>query len=231
MRTNPLGTEERHRLAGVPDAEVVQRVRAGDTALFELLMRRHNQRVYRAIRSVLRDDAEAEDAVQQAWLAAYAHLDEFEGSSAFSTWLTRIALNEAFQRLRRRARLVTVPEAPDHEVADMRTTPVDPEARTAGRELARMLEQAVDGLPDIHRSAFVLREVEGMSTAEAAACLGVSEDVVKVRLHRAKQALRDALYERAGGAASEVFPFMGERCDRVVAAVMAALPGGPGDAA
>jgi RNA polymerase sigma-70 factor (ECF subfamily) len=207
-------------LGGLPDAEVVRRVRAGDTALFEVLMRRYNQRVYRAIRSLLRDEAEAEDAVQQAWLAAYAHLEQFEGSAAFSTWLTRIALNEGLARLRRLGRLTPLPE---DAMESMHTTGADPERRAGERELARMVEEAVDELPDLYRSVFVLREIEGLSTADAAACLEVSEEVVKVRLHRARLALRDAMFARAGEAAGAAFPFMGTRCDRMVAAVLGAI--------
>jgi RNA polymerase sigma-70 factor, ECF subfamily len=223
-----IGVQElKSALAVLSDEEVVRRVRAGDRGLFEVLMRRYNQRVYRAVRSILRDEREVEDAIQQAWLAAYAHLDQFAGASSFSTWLTRIALNEGLARLRQRARLTTVPEVPEEEIHDMRTSPVDPEGRAADRELARMIEEAVDVLPDLYRSVFMLREVEGLSTAEAAACLGVSEEVVKVRLHRARLTLRDALFARAGETSSAAFTFMGARCDRMVARVFDALSSSP----
>ena len=215
-----LRAEEKAVLAGLSDDEVVRRVRSGEPALFELLMRRYNQRVYRAVRSLLRDEREAEDAVQQAWLAAYAHLDQFAGASAFSTWLTRIAINEALARVRQRARLEVVADVPDEAegVPDMRT--LDPERRAGDRELGHILEQAVDVLPDLYRTVFVLREIEGLSTADTAACLSISDDVVKVRLHRAKLALRDALFERAGAGAASAFTFLGARCDRMVAAVL-----------
>ncbi len=177
---NRIGDQEmKSALSALSDGEVVRRVRAGDTALFEVLMRRHNQRVYRAVRSILRDEREVEDAMQQAWLAAYAHLDQFEGASAFSTWLTRIALNEGLARLRQRAKLTPLDDVPEQEIQAMRTAPIDPEGRAADRELARMLEQAVDALPELYRSVFVLREIEGLSTADAAESMGVSEEVVK----------------------------------------------------
>jgi RNA polymerase sigma-70 factor (ECF subfamily) len=201
----------------------VRRVRAGEAALFELLMRRYNQRVYRAIRSLLRDEGEVEDAMQQAWLAAYAHLDQFEGASSFSTWLTRIALNQGLARLRRRARHARVAAVPAKELDHMRHPSVGPEERAGDRELARMVEEAVDALPEKYRSAFILREIEGLSTADAAACLEISEELMKVRLHRARLALRDSLFTRAGAVAATSFPFMGVRCDRVVSQAMDAI--------
>jgi RNA polymerase sigma-70 factor (ECF subfamily) len=211
-------------LAGLPDSEVVRRVIAGEPALFEVLMRRYNQRVYRSIRALLRDEREVEDAMQQAWLSAYAHLDQFQGASAFSTWLTRIALNEALARVRQRSRLTPVEQVPEEDES-MRLAPRDPEERTSDRELGRMMERAVDGLPDHYRSVFMLREVEGMSTAEAATALAVSEEVIKVRLHRARLALRDALYELAGPAAADSFTFLGRRCDRMVLEVLSRILG------
>ena len=224
-----LGTREKAVLEGLADEEVVRRVRAGERALFELLMRRYNQRVYRAVRSLLRDEGEAEDAMQQAWLAAYSHLDQFAGASAFSTWLTRIALNEALARVRQRARVEVVANVPEEGAAGMRSV-VDPEKRTADRELAHLVEEAVDGLPEMYRTVFVLRELEGLSTAEAASCLGISEELVKVRLHRARLALRDALFERAGASAASAFSFLGPRCDGMVAAVMEVILREPGAA-
>jgi RNA polymerase sigma-70 factor, ECF subfamily len=215
----------RTALAGIPDAEVVRRVLAGEPALFEVLMRRYNQRVYRSVRAILRDDRECEDAMQQAWLSAYSHLAQFQGASAFPTWLTRIALNEALGRARQRSRLTPVEEVPEEEDA-MPTGVHDPERRASDRELGRMVEEAVDDLPELYRSVFMLREVEGLSTSEAGACLGVSEDVVKVRLHRARLALRDALFARAGSAAQDTFTFLGWRCDRMVATVLDRILGG-----
>ena len=156
--------------AGAPsDAEVIRRVLAGETALFELLMRRHDQRVYRAVRSILRDEAEAEDAMQQAWLQVYLHLDSFEGTAAFSTWLVRIAANEALQRIRKRAPLAAVADDPEEERMDPRAE--DPEERAAAHEATRLVERAVDRLPAHYRTVFMLRDVEGLSTAETACSL------------------------------------------------------------
>lgn len=213
--------------AGLSDAEVVRRVLAGEPALFEILMRRHNQRVFRAIRSVLRGDPESEDAMQQAWLSAYTHLAQFQGAASFSTWMTRIALNEAMGRAGRRPPLEPVAEVPEEEEG-MRSKAQDPETRAEDRELGRMVEEAVDGLPEHHRTVFVLRELEGMTTAETALALQVSEEVVRVRLHRARLAIRDRLYQLAGSGARDAFAFMGARCDRMVAAVLGRILGEPG---
>jgi RNA polymerase sigma-70 factor (ECF subfamily) len=212
--------------AALTDAEVVRRVLGGEPALFEVLMRRYNQRLYRAVRSVLRDDRECEDAMQQAWLGAYSHLDQFEGTAAFSTWLTRIALNEALGRVRRGSRLAMVETALEEDDR-MSTEAQDPEGQVANRELGRMLEEAIDELPERSRSVFMLREVEGLSTADTALSLGVSEEVVKVRLHRARLTLRDRLYARAGLAAPAAFTFLGPRCDRMVAGVLGHILGRP----
>ncbi len=222
----PAGTAPAAALA---DSDVVRRVRAGERALFEVLVRRHDRRVYRTVRAILRDEDEAEDAMQQAWVQAYLHLAEFQGNAAFSTWLVRIAANEALQRLRRRGPLAPVPISGDEE--DAMSPGADPEERAAAREAIELLERAVDALPPHHRLVFVLREVEGLSTAETAAALGVAEDAAKVRLHRAKAALRLALEETLEGAAGEAFPFHAPRCDRIVARVMDAIarldPGAP----
>jgi RNA polymerase sigma-70 factor (ECF subfamily) len=203
------------------DDEVVRRVIGGDTASFEVLMRRHNRRIYRAVRSILRDEAESEDAMQAAYLSALSHLADFQGGAAFSTWLTRIAVNEALARLRRRVHLVPVEEVPEPTSLGGGAAPQDPELRAAARELVAVLERAVDRLPVDYRTLFVLREVEGLSTADAAASLGISEDLVKVRLHRARAALRSELLAMLGEDAPRAFEFEATRCDRVVRAVMA----------
>ena len=174
------------------DSEVVQRVLGGDTALFETLMRRHNQRIYRAVRAVLRSDDEAEDVLQQAYLNAYKHLDQFAGDAQFSTWLTRIAVNQALAHRRKRG--IPFEEQGETEVADTRT--LDPERQAAASELRHLMEQEVEALPDSFRATFVMREVEGLSTNETASSLGISEDLVKTRLHRARSLLRDNLYKR-----------------------------------
>jgi len=211
------------------DAELVQRIRAGEPQLFELVMRRYNARLYRTVRSLLRDEAEAEDAMQDAYVHAFTHLDAFRAEARLSTWLTRIALNEALMRLRRRGRFLDLaaPLRDDDEensAMDEQGSPLpSPEQAAQTGELRVLLEGSVDALPPASRAAFVLRDVEGLSTAEAAECLGISEESVRTRLHRARALLREDLYRRAGSAAGELFPFHAPRCDRVVAAVLARL--------
>lgn len=225
--TRPVaGSEVVRREALTPDAEIVARVTAGDRALFEVLMRRHNPRVYRTIRSILRDEAEVEDAMQQSYLLAYAHLAEFAGASSFATWLTRIAVNEAIGRLRRRGRLVRLAAGNEEEERAMRTSSMDtPEDGAATREAVRILERAIDRLPLPYRTVIVLRDLEQLSTADAASALGITDEAVRIRLHRARLALRDAYADEVSRGAAEAFPFHAPRCDRVVAAVMAALAG------
>ena len=179
---------------GQSDMDVIAQILGGQTSLFELLMRRYNERVYRAARSIVRDEQEAEDVMQQAYVNAFTHLRQFNGTARFSTWLTRIAMNEAFARVRRRGRY----EAFDDELSNvepfMPHSPTEnPERQAFAHELRGLLEWAIDSLPNGMREVFVLREVEGLSTAEAAECLAVSEDVVKTRLSRGRAALRHLL--------------------------------------
>lgn len=203
------------------DEQVVAQVLDGHTALFEVLMRRHNERLYRAARAILRNDREAEDVMQQAYVNAYAHLRQFDGRAAFATWLTRIAVHEALARLRRRSRFESLDSSADSEVPSMpSTSTADPERQAMARELAALVEYAIDRLPDGAREVFVLREVQGLNTAETAASLGISEESVKTRLSRAKAALRRDLFERAGLASPVAFPFHQARCDRIVATVL-----------
>jgi RNA polymerase sigma-70 factor, ECF subfamily len=210
------------------DEDVVRRVRAGETALFEILMRRHNQRLYRASRAILRDEVEAEDVMQQAYVNAYAHLDQFEDRASFATWLTRIAVHEALARVRRRGRFaeMDVMGESDEIHADREGNP-DPERQAYAGEVRRALEAALDALPLIYRSVFMLRDVEGMSTQEAADCLAVTQETVKTRLHRARALLREELFSRAGLTARDAFPFLVPRCDRIVAAVLARVGQAP----
>jgi RNA polymerase sigma-70 factor (ECF subfamily) len=206
------------------DEQVVRQVLSGQTALFEILMRRYNERVYRVARAIVRDDGEAEDVMQQAYVNAYASLRQFAGKARFATWLTRIAINESLARVRRRGRY----EAFDDERSNVepfmaeQSSP-DPERQAFTGELRALLEWAIDGLPDGAREVFVLREVEGLSTAETADALGVSEDVVKTRLSRAKGALRRTVMDRTGATAPEAFRFYRPRCDRVVARVLSII--------
>jgi RNA polymerase sigma-70 factor (ECF subfamily) len=213
------------RWSALSDEQVVGQILAGQTALFEVLMRRHNERLYRAARAIVRDDSEAEDVMQQAYVNAYAHLRQFNGRSTFATWLTRIAVNEAIARARRRGRYQPLgdDDRPALRAVLSSASHTDPERETFGREMRAILEDAVDALPDGHREAFMLRQIEGLSTAETAACLDVSEDVVKTRLSRARAALRQDLFNRLGAAAPASFTFERPRCDRVVAAVLARI--------
>jgi len=208
------------------DAEVVRQVLAGNTALFELLMRRCNERLYRATRSIVRDEQEAEDVMQQAYVNAFMHLRQFNGSAQFSTWLTRIGINEALARVRRQGRYQTIDEDFSNVEPFMAgQSPDSPERQAFTGELRGLLEGAIDTLPDGTREVFVLREVEGMNTAEVADCLGVSEDVVKTRLSRGRAALRRVLLEQIGSTAPEAFRFYRPRCDRVVANVLERIAG------
>jgi RNA polymerase sigma-70 factor (ECF subfamily) len=213
------------RWQGLSDEDIAARVLDGQTALYEVLMRRHNERIYRAARAILRDESEAEDVMQQAYVNAYANLRQFDRRAKFSSWLTRIAVNEALARARRRRRYDTLDEnaAPSREIPMKTQHQADPEHQAFSRELSSLLEAAVDTLPDGHREVFMLRDVEGLSTTETADCLGVSDAVVKTRLSRARASLRRNLFERAGLAASDAFTFQRPRCDRVVAAVLARI--------
>jgi RNA polymerase sigma-70 factor, ECF subfamily len=207
-------------ISPLTDVEVVRRVLDGDSALFEVIMRRYNQRLYRVARGILGDDSQAEDVIQQAYVNAYFHLDQFAERARFSTWLTKIAINEALARTRRRRSDVMDPSKMDEQTMDdLQSTLPDPEHQAFAGELGRLLEAAVEALPESYRVVFMLREIEGLSTAETADCLDIGEGTVKTRLHRARGLLRDDLYTRAGVATSDGFQFHASRCDRVVANV------------
>ena len=202
--------------ASLTDEEVVARVCAGEAQMFEILMRRYNQRLFRAARAILHSDAEAEDAVQQAYLNAYRHLSQFEGRARFSTWLTRIAVYEALAR-RRRTPGKLVEESDEASVEHAASSIPDPEHQTYVAQLGALLEAALAALPEGYRSVFMLREVDGLNTAETAQRLFLSEGTVKTRLHRAKTLLQRKLHDVTPAAA---FRFDGERCDRIVVAVL-----------
>lgn len=210
------------------DEQVVAAVLSGQRELFETLIRRYNQRLYRVVRGVLWwNEGEIEDVMQQAYVNAYLHLDQFAGRASFSTWLTKIALYEALSRARRLGRTVSLDETVDGgtEVMGDRIqvdTP-DPERQALTGELREALEGAIEQLPPAYRTVFMLREVEGLSTSESADILGVREEVIKTRLHRARHMLRDHLFERAGASSSAAFTFEAPRCDAMVARVFAAL--------
>jgi RNA polymerase sigma-70 factor (ECF subfamily) len=208
------------------DEEVIRQVLGGNTAMFELLMRRYNERVYRAARAIVRDDQEAEDVMQQAYVNAFTHLRQFSGTARFSTWLTKIAINESLARVRRRGRYeVFDDELPNVEPMMSRNQSDSPERQAFTGELRGLLEWAIETLPNGMREVFILRDVEGLSTSEVAEALDVSDDVVKTRLSRGRSALRRVLLERTGATAPDAFRFERPRCDRVVAHVLAQIAG------
>lgn len=220
---------ERRESAALSDEEIVERVRAGEVDLFEILMRRHNQRLYRACRSVL-DDGEAEEVAQEAWVRAFTHLEQFAGRARFSTWLLRIGIHEAWARARRARRFRSEARDSFRLEADMRRNADDerdPEKDALRGELGAALEAAVDSLPERYRSVFVLREIEDLDTAETAACLDITVETVKTRLHRARGLLQKALLARAGATSPAAFHFAGARCDRMVAAVLRRIKSAP----
>jgi RNA polymerase sigma-70 factor (ECF subfamily) len=210
---------------GWTDLQVIDQVKAGNTALYEIIMRRYNQRLYRAALSILRDPTEAEDVIQDAYVRAYQHLDQFAGRSAFSTWLTRIAINESLHRLklRQRNQQVTEFDADEEESMNVMEPSLDPEQRASMLELGQLLEEAVLELPGQYRSVIMLRDIEELSTAETAAALELTEENVKIRLHRGHAMMRDRLYARVGSQGKAAFPFMGSRCDQVVRGVFLKL--------
>lgn len=206
------------------DDELIERIRTGETALYDTLMRRHNQRLYRIARVMLRNPEEAEDVVQEAYVRAYTHLSQFAGAAKFSTWLTKIAVHEALARLRKRSRIAGADPARGTEQASgmesLESAIPNPEAQALEKQTLEILEAAVEALPDNLRAVFVMREMEEMSTAETAECLGLSEAAVNIRLHRARKLLRRDLYLRVGALSSQAFRFLGEHCDRVAHAAM-----------
>ncbi len=216
-----VSTQQREVLT---DDEVVARVLAGETALFEVIMRRHNQRLYRTVRAILGGDADAEDAMQDAYVQAYRNLAQFEGRSSLATWLTRIAVNQCLSRLRKNRHIYPI----DTELEMRMTEKIDdgrpgPERQMLNREVRHVLELAIEQMPARYRSVLILRDVEGLSTAEAAESLGMSAEAVKVNLHRGRTYLRKALEQKGGETLSNVFAFEAPRCNRVVANVMAII--------
>jgi len=199
----------------ISDEEIVKRVLAGDVGLFELLIRRHDQRVYRTARAILRNEADAEDIAQETYLRAFQHLSQFEGRSKFSTWLLKIAIHETLARHRENARFVDLDDIPESDVprADARRSPEQIAARS---EIREVLQRTIDGLPPTLRTVFMLREIEGMSASEAAEILEISEDNLNVRFHRAKAALREKFIERAGEQGPSLFMFEAPRCERLI---------------
>jgi RNA polymerase sigma-70 factor (ECF subfamily) len=222
--------------AASDDAGLVARIVGGDLTAFQQLMRLHNTALFRAARAIVRDDADAEDVLQEAYISAYRHLPEFRGDARLSTWLTRIVINAALGRLRARRRDNVVALLDDRPPgsAEPREQAMDedphtaPEASAMRAELRRLLEKKIDALPLAFRTAFVLREVEEMTIEEAAECLGVPAATVRTRVFRARALLRESLAEEMDVATADVFAFAGARCDRIVAGVLARLQASEG---
>ena len=211
------------------DAELVRRALARDDTAFRIIMERHNRRLYRIARGILRNDTEAEDVVQEAYVSAFTHLDGFRGDSSLATWLARITMNEALGRLRRERLAVDLDtfEAQRTEAQIIQfpqtVTFDDPERTMAQREILQLVERATDNLPEIFRIVFITRVIEGMSVEETADLLGLRPETVKTRLHRARRLVREQLDKQIGPVLMEAFPFAGRRCERMTNAVMQRL--------
>ena len=212
---------------GAGDAELVRRARDRDEAAIRAIIRSNNRRLYRLARGILRNDSEAEDVVQETYVRAFTHLDNFRGGSSFGTWLGRIAINEALGRLRRRRARVETSLEPELLNAEIIPFPVptasDPEKTMAQRQIQNVVEQAIDELPEPFRIVFVTRVVEGMNVEETAEILGLKPETVKTRLHRARAALRENVEKKIGPVVMEAFPFAGKRCERLTEAVLRRL--------
>lgn len=207
-----------------PDEDVIARVMAGEKELYEIIMRRYNQRLYRIARAILRQDDEAEDVVQDAYVRAYQHLDQFLGRARFSTWLTKIAVHEAMARAQKKNRMQELDSMNAEERETALTAPMaSPEHQASTTEMGRLLERAVLCLPEHYRVVLMMRDIEEMSTADTATALELSEENVKIRLHRARLLLREELVALAGASRTSAFPFLGARCDRIVQAVLARI--------
>ncbi|ESY85586.1 RNA polymerase sigma factor [Mesorhizobium sp. LNHC220B00] len=206
------------------DMLLVHRALAREPDAFRVIMKVHNQRLYRIARGILRNDAEAEDVVQEAYVNAFASLAAFRGQSTLATWLSRIVINEALGRLRKRRRTVEMPADPEARIIRFPLkSNDDPERTMAQRQILALVERATDSLPDIYRMVFVARVIEGLSMEETADLLGVRPETVKTRLHRARALLRKALDDEIGPVLLDAFPFAGRRCDRLTQAVMGRL--------
>jgi RNA polymerase sigma-70 factor (ECF subfamily) len=206
------------------DLLLAHRALAREADAFRVIIKTHNQRLYRIARGILRNDAEAEDVVQEAYVRAFASLATFRGDASLATWLSRIVINEALGRLRKRRRTVAMPENPEARIIRFPLNPSDdPERTMAQRQILALVERATDSLPDIYRMVFVARVIEGLSMEETADLLGVRPETVKTRLHRARVLLRKALDDEVGPVLLDAFPFAGRRCDRLTKAVMGRL--------
>jgi RNA polymerase sigma factor (sigma-70 family) len=228
------GTETLSALAVDDDLSIVCRIKAGDRSAFELMMRQHNRRLYRLARATLRNEAEAEDALQDAYLSAFRSIGQFRGDSALFTWLSRLVLNECFGRLRRdgrRQNIIPILEPASHVDFDAMTAldSESPDKEAERAELRAILERKLDELPEAFRIVFVLRSVEEMSVEEAALCLDIPEATVRSRHFRAKSLLRESLAREFDLAERDLFEFGGAQCDHVVSAVLSRLNREEGD--
>ncbi|WP_245470216.1 RNA polymerase sigma factor [Mesorhizobium sp. M2C.T.Ca.TU.002.02.1.1] len=211
------------------DMALVRRALARDPDAFRAIIKTHNQRLYRIARGVVRNDAEAEDVLQETYMRAFSSLGAFRGQASLSTWLSRIAINEALGRLRKRKRIVAMPGNPEAQIIrfPLNQNDVnpgdDPERTMAQRQILGLVERATDRLPDVYRTVFVARVIEGLSIEETADLLGVKPETVKTRLHRARALVRKALDEEIGPVLLDAFPFAGRRCERLTQAVMRRL--------
>lgn len=202
------------------DAVLVKRVREGEIAAFEVIMRRYNQRLYRIARSILGEEDEALDVVQETYVRAYYQLDQFRGPEGFAGWLSRIASNEAMMRLRKSRRLIYSLDDPDGGSDNMESDEPQPIDGIARQQVRELLEEAIDSLPTDLRSVYVMRAIQQLSTAETALSLDVSADVVKTRYLRARRALRSIFTRHIGNAELTAFEFAGRRCDAIVQRVL-----------
>ena len=232
----PIMTALSQPLEALDDPGLVQQVQRGNAGAFAVLMRRYNRRLYRTARAILKDDAAAEDALQEGYVAAYRHIGEFRGDAQIATWITRIVVNQALQALRklRREQVVVLfderseehAEDPDHANAAADSASfAGPEKAMLRSEMRRLIERKIDELPEGYRTVFMLREVEDMSVEETATALGIPAATVRSRLFRAKARLREALAQEMDMATQDVFGFDGERCDRIVRTVLDRLGG------
>lgn len=230
----PSQSSSQRRLAALDDAALAARAARGDSSAFRAIMERHNRRLYRVARALLQDDAEAEDAVQEAYLRAFAALPRFRGEASLGTWLTRITLNEALGRRRRQRSTVDLQEVDMPDASRVIPFPGletagDPERAAAQAQIRGLLESSIDALPEAFRVVFVMRDVEELSIEETAKFLGLRPATVKTRLHRARRLLRESLDGRLASALKDTFPFAGHRCARITEAVLRRLElGGAG---
>jgi RNA polymerase sigma-70 factor (ECF subfamily) len=215
-------------IVALSDLDLVSRAQARDADAFRAIMRMHNQKLYRLARSIVRNDSEAEDIVQETYVTAFAHLASFRGEASLATWLSRIAINEALSRIRRKRRAAEVIASESASDAQIIQFPLaassdDPERSMAQRQILKLVEQATDALPDAYRTVFVARVIEGLSIEETADLLGVKPQTVKTRLHRARELVRKQIDEQIGPIMLDAFPFAGRRCERLSSAVMKRL--------